>query len=156
MTTSSVSTHARFNVRSGRLCPVCGGGSDSPSGHGVRCYGFLSDDGAYAHCTREEHAGDLPLDGADTYAHRLNGPCRCGATHGDAPAPRPVVQTRPRVVATYDYIAGGELRHQTVRYEPKSFRQRRPSGAGGWEWNLAGIETVLYRLPELIAAEPAD
>ena len=38
--------------------------------------------------------------------------------------------------------------------DPKGFRQRRPVGGGGWEWNLQGVRLVPYRLPELIAADP--
>jgi hypothetical protein len=58
-----------------------------------------------------------------------------------------------RIVATYDYTdAAGNLLHQSVRYEPKGFSQRRPDGSGGWEWNLKGIEPVLYRLPEVLEA----
>lgn len=61
-----------------------------------------------------------------------------------------------RVVATYDYRDEQEhLLFQTVRYEPKTFRQRRPDGHGGWIHNLTGVRLVLYRLPELLAA-PAD
>ena len=55
-----------------------------------------------------------------------------------------------RIVSTYDYRdADGTLRYQSVRYEPKDFRQRRPDGKGDWIWNLHGVERVLYRLPEL-------
>ncbi len=57
------------------------------------------------------------------------------------------------IVATYDYCnAAGALVNQVCRYaEPtKDFRQRRPDGKGGWIWNLAGVERVLYRLPDLI------
>ena len=58
-----------------------------------------------------------------------------------------------RIVATYDYTdAAGNLLHQSVRYEPKGFSQRRPDGSGGWEWNLKGVEPVLYRLPEVLYA----
>jgi hypothetical protein len=42
--------------------------------------------------------------------------------------------------------------YEGVRYDPKDFAQRRPDGAGGYVWNLKGIERVLYRLPELLAA----
>lgn len=59
------------------------------------------------------------------------------------------------VVATYDYQgADGRLLFQVLRYQPKTFRQRRPDGAGGWAWNLNGVQRVLYRLPELLAADP--
>ncbi len=61
--------------------------------------------------------------------------------------------TSGRIVATYDYTdAAGNLLHQTIRYEAKQFRQRRPDGSGGWQWNLQGIEPVLYHLPEVLEA----
>jgi hypothetical protein len=41
----------------GTACPICEGSRDLPQGHGVRCWGYTSDDGDYAHCTREELAG---------------------------------------------------------------------------------------------------
>jgi putative DNA primase/helicase len=45
---------------------------------------------------------------------------------------------------------------QVVRFKPKDFAQRRPDGKGGWKWNLDGIERVLYRLSELLAADPLE
>jgi putative DNA primase/helicase len=58
-----------------------------------------------------------------------------------------------RIVATYDYCDElGALLFQVVRYQPKKFLQRRPDGKGGWGWNLNGVRRVLYRLPELFAA----
>ncbi len=71
-----------------RPCPICGGYDKMPRGKGVRCWGFLGADGAYAHCCRDELAGGLPVEeNSQTYAHRLEGPCKCGQTHGDVPAP---------------------------------------------------------------------
>ena len=67
-------------------CPVCDAHSRLAKGQGVRCYGFLSSDSLYAHCTREEHAGRLrphrDNECGVTYAHRLAGSCRCGLEHG--------------------------------------------------------------------------
>jgi uncharacterized protein (DUF927 family) len=60
-----------------------------------------------------------------------------------------------RIVKAYDYYdASGTLVHQTVRYEPKDFHQRRPDPAkpGEWLWSLKGIEPVLYYLPQVLAA----
>ncbi len=55
-----------------------------------------------------------------------------------------------KFVATHDYTDhAGELLFQVVRLRPKSFRQRRPDGNGGWVWNVDGVRRVLYRLPEL-------
>jgi hypothetical protein len=60
-----------------------------------------------------------------------------------------------RIEAVYDYPdENGTLLYQAVRYSPKGFSQRRPDGKGGWVWNLEGVRRVLYRLPELIGAEP--
>ncbi len=61
---------------------------------------------------------------------------------------------REKVVETYDYVdADGTIVFQVVRYDPKSFRQRRPDGRNGWIWNLKEIDMLLYRLPEVLAAE---
>lgn len=66
--------------------------------------------------------------------------------------PRPV--QIPRIVKTYDYCdAGGHLLFQSVRKEPKDFSQRRPLN-GDWVWNLKDTPRVLYRLPELLQANP--
>jgi len=65
--------------------------------------------------------------------------------------------TEKRIVATYDYLdESGQLLYQVVKYEPKDFRQRRPDGKGGWIWNLNGVKSVLYRLPELLSAPMQD
>lgn len=56
-------------------------------------------------------------------------------------------------VTTYNYTdAEGKLLSQVVRYQPKSFSQRRPDGKGGWIWNLHGVHPVLYHLPEVLKA----
>lgn len=70
----------------------------------------------------------------------------------------------PRIVATYDYCdENGCLLYQAVRFEPKDFRQRRPATAHprphakeDWHWNLTGTRRVLYRLPELLRADPSE
>lgn len=54
------------------------------------------------------------------------------------------------IAAIYHYRdPSGALLYEVVRYEPKTFRPRRPDGAGGWTWNLNGVRRVLYRLHEL-------
>ena len=63
-------------------------------------------------------------------------------------------ELRPRIVATYNYRdEQGELLFQSVRFEPKGFRQR-VLDTSGTRWNLDGTRRVLYRLPELIQADP--
>lgn len=71
---------------------------------------------------------------------------------------------RPEIVAVYDYKdEAGILLFQTIRYYPKDFRQRRKPKPGdngnikgGWVWSIQGIPRVLYRLPELLASDPAE
>ncbi len=59
-----------------------------------------------------------------------------------------------QVVKTYPYHSeNGTLLFEVVRYEPKDFRQRRPDGKGGYLWSLGDTPRVLYRLPELLAAD---
>jgi len=43
--------------------------------------------------------------------------------------------------------------YQSVRYDPKDFKQRKPDGNGGWAWNISGVRLVLYRLSELLKRE---
>jgi putative DNA primase/helicase len=57
-----------------------------------------------------------------------------------------------RIVSEYSYRdESGAVLYQNVRYEPKTFRMRRPGdGDGGqWVWDTKGVRRVLYRLPEL-------
>lgn len=63
---------------------------------------------------------------------------------------------KPVIVTTYDYRdASGSLVYQVVRLVPKTFRQRKPDGKGGWSWSIKGVAPVPYRLPELLAAPDA-
>ena len=129
-------------------CPICGGHPNLPQGKGLRCYGYLSSDGAYAYCTRPEYAGDLERHpGSNAFPHRLE----------DAPPPEPppkVVPMKRHVVATYPYRdEKGNVLFESVRYEPKSFSQRRRVG-NEWINNLEGVRIVLYHLPEIIRSSP--
>lgn len=77
---TSIKTNQRFTSK--QRCPICGGHSQIAQGKGERCYGFLSDDGDWAHCTRTEHAGSLEMhESSSTYAHKLKGDCKCGTRH---------------------------------------------------------------------------
>jgi len=62
-------------------------------------------------------------------------------------------QAKPdRMVVTYDYVDESGVRlFQVCRFEPKTFRQRRPDGAG-WSWSVKDVRQVPYRLPALLAA----
>src|SRR5690625_2280409 len=71
--------------------------------------------------------------------------------------PLPAKQGRPPAQneASYQYRdASGNLVFEVVRKAGRRFMQRRPDSSerSGWAWNLKGVERVLYRLPELLAA----
>jgi hypothetical protein len=90
MASPSVRPAQRFTTA--HPCPVCRGHAQAARGQGVRCWGFLSSDGTYAHCSRDEYAGALPIESnGTTYAHQLTGDCRCGVRHD--PSPPPVCST---------------------------------------------------------------
>ncbi len=64
---------------------------------------------------------------------------------------------RDRIVAEYAYRdETGRLLYVVERLEPKRFRQYRPDGAGGRIHHLGDVRRVLYRLPELLAADLAE
>ena len=159
MVTPGTPVRADQRFTKDRPCPICRGHQGLPRGQGRRCAGFLSADGQYAHCSREEHAGHLAADAAGTFAHRLMGDCRCGVRHDSFP-PSPSPGDRRdtgRVSQVYEYhSADGSALFQVVRLDPKGFLQRRRNGNGGWTWDLKGVTPVLYRLPELLNADPAE
>ncbi len=75
----------------------------------------------------------------------------------------PARQRQPdqwRSTGTYEFTdAEGTVLYRTVRMEhptkPKRFEAQRPNGKGGWLNRLGDVPRVLYRLPELLAADPA-
>ena len=62
----------------------------------------------------------------------------------------PLNLIKKREIAWYDYVdEENTLLYQVVRYEPKSFRQRRPDGAGGWINSMGDVRRVPYRLRQV-------
>jgi hypothetical protein len=59
------------------------------------------------------------------------------------------------IEATYDYVEGGELRFQKVRYakgrEPR-FLLRTRDANGGWKWGAKDVPKPLYRIDEILEA----
>jgi len=152
----AISANQRFTR--GNACPICAGFESARRGQQTRCHGFLSSDGEYAHCTREEYAGTLRQEtNGQTFAHRLVGDCRCGVRHD--PSPPPTVTTgahKPRISATYDYRdADDTLAYQVIRKNPKGFSQRQLDVNGEWVYNVQGVTPILYRLPQVLAADHA-
>ncbi len=61
---------------------------------------------------------------------------------------------KKRIDRAYSYTNdAGKLLFQTVRYDPKDFRQRQPDVKGGWIWNLKDVRLVPYQLPRLVKAQ---
>ena len=155
-----VGTQQRYTKA--RPCPICAGYDRAPRGTGVRCFGFLSPDGHLGFCTRPEKAGSLTLNSeSETYTHHLAGPCGCGEEHGAAEQRSPAARApRGEIEASYEYRdEQGKLLFEVVRLVTpgagrKSFYQRKRDPSGGWQWKLGRTRRVLYRLPELISADP--
>ncbi len=152
-------------------CPICGGYDQQRRGVGKRCHGFLSDDGRYAHCTREEFAGALERNQkSETFAHRLDGPCECGQTHGPARAVRAVTKQTRKLVSSWSYRAadGSTELYRIDRFEMpngKTYSARRPAPPG-WDgcqhrakcrsdgvWCVDGWLSTLKERPCSAAAE---
>ena len=126
-------------------------------GVGKRCFGFLSEDGDYAHCSRQEFAGNIKQnERSQTYPHVLSGECNCGERHGRQARSGMNDEVKKRkLVQKYRYRdRSGRVLFEVLRYRPKAFRQRRPIGDGRWAWDLDGVKKPPYRLPELLAADP--
>lgn len=168
MSTATVSASQRYTKE--RPCPICGGYPTLPAGHGVRCFGFVSDDGIYCRCTRPEYAGDLDIESeTEAYVHHLTGPCRCGQKHGEiGPNPTRHGQAAPHlnsrgptadlgpIVSEYLYPGPeGAVRHRVTRHAPKTFRPWHWNGNGRWEMGEGDKKLPLYRLPDILAADPA-
>jgi hypothetical protein len=63
-------------------------------------------------------------------------------------------EPQKKIIKTYDYTdESGNLLFQTVKYEPKDFKQRRPDGKSSWIYNLQGVRLVPYNVPDVIRSE---
>jgi putative DNA primase/helicase len=118
----------------------------------------------HAGCTAEAVADALGLTFSELFPDKAGSPLpkieerNGGPSGGTGP--------KYRHVCFYDYRdEAGTLLFQTERKElsnpeawpdakRKTFTQRRPDGKGGWSYSLGSVRRVLYRLPELTAADP--
>ncbi len=102
----------------------------------------LADDGkvlmhCHAGCTLKDILSAIDLKERDLFA-----------------APKSKPKVRRKIEATYDYKdEKGDLLYQVVRYTDKAFSQRQRGDNGRWVYKVKGLPRVLYRLPEIIAAE---
>lgn len=131
-------------------CPLCGGTDrfrlidrDAGALYCNACFNRENGDGLAALCW-------LTHCGLSTVVHRL-------ADHLNVKLPEARNGKQKgggKIVATYDYQdETGNLLFQVCRLDPKDFRQRRPKEGCGWEWRVKGTRRVVYRVPELNAAD---
>lgn len=108
-----------------------------------------------AGCKVQEIARALSIEVGQLFPERPDG-FRAGASGPNS----------ERHVATYSYTdEHGATLYEALRYDvldyagkkiDKTFKQRRPIGAGEYAWGTKGVRRVLYRLPELIEAVASD
>lgn len=160
----------------GSSCPLCGGWDTLRRGHGERCGGRHNDE--ICLCTQIPAGTRAPNAGGE-YLHLLTRPCECGQEHTSAQLARktPVVRLVPKKparlsprlpekhpetgaprTARYDYTsAEGTLCYVVLRFgtgAEKTFLQFAPEGAY-WSPSTKHVAKTLYRLPELLATDPA-
>lgn len=141
-------------TQSGALARVLGAlGRVTPSG-----------DGYSAHCpAHDDRDPSLSItDGGDKVLVCCHAGCTqeavLSALEARGIARRDLFEDEPKpkreIVVRYQYRDENcALLFEAVRYSPKGFSQRRPDGNGGWLYKLGDVRRVLYRLPELVAAD---
>ncbi|ADB17413.1 hypothetical protein Psta_2746 [Pirellula staleyi DSM 6068] len=97
----------------------------------------------HAKCSLEEICQAMGIEKRDLWPER------------DRPQKRP--KTSSKIVAEYDYRdETGKVLFQVVRFEPKDFRQRKPSEGGGWDWSVKGVRVIPYSLPDIVGNPGVD
>jgi len=153
------------HTRSNR-CEVCDGADQDPRGEGKRCGGYISEDGQWIHCSREEFAGGIPPNHLGNFAHKRYGRCNCGSEHNaesDNPDPHTGDNISPfgEPDEIYRYTdEKGALLYEITRYgsgKTKRFMQRVPDASlrSGWRYKTKGVRRVLYNL-QALSEDDAD
>ena len=93
------------------------------------------------------------------YCHGQHGTCynelldHYGIEHDERNTP---TSDKPELIDLYSYEDKVDdewaTTYQVARFIPKTFRQRRPDGEGGWISNLDGVTRVPYHLRQLLEA----
>jgi hypothetical protein len=116
---------------------------------GFVTHSFADDDPIVCRDYIREKCGHAPWkSNANGHAHRSEDEVEAALATA---IKRQSADSKLRVVCAYPYSdEGGTLLYEVVRLKPKSFRQRRPDGNGGWIWKLDGVRRVIYRWPEIL------
>ena len=108
----------------------------------------------FAGCSTPQVVAALGLTMRDLFASerakQFTPPAPTPEKKNAGPEIRPVIEK----IYSYENANGVEL-YQAIRMKPKSFRQRHKVG-DDWKWNMDGVERVLYRLPQIMAALDAE
>ena len=120
---------------------------DSGAPAGFVVHSFASDDPMECRDYVRQKVGLPPFRADATQPRRLT---RANVEAAIVAALQNTSSTPRHIVATYEYTDQyGKTLYQVLRYEPKTFRYRRPDGTGAW---IAGVgEIGAYRWPELLA-----
>jgi hypothetical protein len=158
----------------GRTCPICNGSEDDRRGEGKRCYGFISGDGEWAHCTRDDGGRTAKYHpGSGTYSHSRNGECKCGKVHGTPKvSPQRKAKGSPKGdrVGRLEFVyldEDGRPLFREVREEyldtATGKRSKKPwveawngSAFRGLAGCMKGVRLVPFGLPGLRALQPGD
>jgi hypothetical protein len=147
-------------------CPICNGYDEAARGNGARCFGFLSDDGRYSHCSREEYAGTLERNATSaTYCHYLgSGTCRCGKEHSGpisahtaanskAETKRRANFEQPKDTVYFYRLASGEAIYAAIRFGGKkpSYPAYKKDGVW-WLGTPEDYSPIPYNLPGVMQA----
>lgn len=117
----------------------------------------FGNNGSFSCCLRSGTWFDFELNcgGGVIDLVRLNEPASLNGGISDVLAEKFGIQPQQQKALTpakylakqYDYYdSDGVLRYQVQRFEPKTFRQRRPDDKGGWLYNLNDVEALPYNL----------
>ena len=128
----------------------------NPEAQLYKCFGCQRGGDVFTFLVEREA---IPFSAAVSRAAELGGltvPGKEQRSHVARPVAEHARNSEPsgRIVAVYPYVdEQGSLLYEVCRLEPKSFRQRRPDGQGGYSWDMTGVRRVLYRLPQVLCAD---
>lgn len=89
----------------------------------------------------------------DLIVHKIGGDRESAKAWLDQRKP---IRTADTIKDIYSYTdADGAPLFEVVRYEPKTFRQRRKDEGGKYIWNIKGVPPTLYNLPRVMEAARA-
>ena len=126
--------------------------------------------GKFTHCAVPSHDDEHPSMEVDMRGDKLVVRCWSGCPQDELfaavkallpsdnvnlPKPKRSPARNAAPEATFDYRdEQGALLYQVLRFPGKQFSQRRSDGNGGFVDKLGDCRRVLYRLPELMGADP--